>query len=254
MFFSDVYLLALVLTLALMSLLWLFSLALKNASIVDIFWGTGFTILVWLYFALADGLPARKLLIATLTTLWGLRLSVHLFLRNRGQPEDFRYRAWREQFGPRWWWWSFFQVFALQGVILWMVSTPLLAAQTRPIPLNGLDALGVVVWLIGMVFEAGGDWQLARFKADPANQGKLMTTGLWALTRHPNYFGDAMIWWGHYLIAVAAGGWWTFFAPMLMTFLLWRVSGVVMLEKTMRSRPGYEAYMQNTPPFFPKIF
>lgn len=252
--FIEIYFLSLGIILGLMTLLWLLSLAIKDSSIVDIFWGTCFAIAGWVYFALADGLPARKWLIAILLTVWGLRLSIHIFRRNHGKPEDFRYQNWRNEHGSRWWWWSFFQVFALQGILLWIVSAPILAAQISESPLNWIDAVGIFVWLIGFIFEAGGDWQLARFKANPANKGKLMTTGLWSLTRHPNYFGDATVWWGHYLIGAAAGGWWTFFGPIVMTFLLMRVSGVAMLEKTMNAKPGYEAYMQNTPAFFPKIF
>jgi steroid 5-alpha reductase family enzyme len=254
MIFLETYLNTFSFIMGLMTLLWLVSLAIKDASIVDIFWGTGFAIAGWAYFLQTDGLPARKWIVAILVTLWGLRLSIHIFRRNHGKPEDFRYQNWRREHGPRWWWWSFFQVFALQGIILWIVSAPVLAAQMSSTPLNLFDALGVIAWLVGIIFEAGGDWQLSRFKADPSNKGKLMTTGLWSLTRHPNYFGDAVVWWGHYLIGAAAGSWWTIFSPLLMTFLLMRVSGVAMLEKTMQSRPGYEAYMRNTPAFFPKIF
>jgi len=248
----PIFLLSLALTLGLMTLLWLYSLRIKNSSIVDIFWGTGFVIVAWLYFALTAYSP-RNLLLALLVTVWGLRLSLHIFRRNHGKPEDFRYHAWREEHGKRWWWWSWIQVFALQGIILWLVSAPLLASM-----INGsaqwtiFDGLGFVVWLTGFIFEAGGDWQLARFKANPANKGKLLTTGLWALTRHPNYFGDATIWWGYFLFALP-GGAWTIFAPALMTFLLLRVSGVTMLEQTMKIKPGYEAYMRNTPAFFPKF-
>lgn len=244
-------LLTLLIILGLMTILWLYSLQIKNASIVDIFWGTGFVITTWLYFAFSEYTP-RNLLVATLVTIWGLRLSIHIFRRNHGQPEDFRYRAWREEHGARWTWWSWVQVFALQGIILWIVSLPLLAAMQRPANWTFFDGLGIMVWVIGVIFEAGGDYQLAKFKANPANKGKLLTTGLWSRTRHPNYFGDAVVWWGHFAFALP-GGWWTIFSPALMTFLLMRVSGVAMLEKTMKVRPGYEAYMRDTPAFFPKI-
>ena len=247
----EIAFLSLAVILGLMTLLWLYSLRIKNASIVDIFWGTGFVIVAWLYFALADGLAIRNLLLAGLVTVWGLRLSVHIFRRNHGQPEDFRYQAWREEHGARWWWWSWVQVFALQGVILWVVSISLLAGMMSP-RWTFFDGIGIVLWIIGFIFEAGGDYQLARFKANPANKGKLLTTGLWALTRHPNYFGDAVVWWGHFSFALP-GSAWTIFAPALMTFLLMRVSGVAMLEKSMKIRPGYEAYMRDTPAFFPKL-
>lgn len=241
--------------LALMTLLWLLSLALKDASIVDIFWGTGFVILAWLYFAITpDGLPARKLLIAILTTIWGLRLSIHIGLRNIGKGEDFRYQKWRREAGERWWWQSFFKVFFLQGFLMWLISTPLLAAQigTTSTQLTSWDALGGLVWAIGFFFEAVGDWQLARFKAKPENKGKLLTSGVWRYSRHPNYFGDAAQWWGFFIIAAAAGGFWTVYSPILMTILLLRVSGVALLEKTLaKEKPGYEEYIEKTSAFVP---
>ena len=196
-----------------MTILWVASLILKNSSIVDIFWGTGFVIANWAYFFLTpDGSPARKWLISLLVTVWGLRLSLYILWRNWGKPEDFRYRKWREESGGIWWWKSFFQVFLLQGVLLWIISAPLLAAHTlggaAPNALTLLDGLAILVWAIGFFFEAVGDWQLARFKANPLNRGKVMDSGVWRYTRHPNYFGDAAQWWAYYLIALrrVAGG------------------------------------------------
>ncbi len=238
-----------------MGALWLLSLALRDSSIVDIFWGIGYIVLAGFYFlSTPDGAFARKLLITGLVGVWGLRLSIHILLRNWGKGEDFRYRAWREAAGESWWWESYFRVFLLQGVLLWLVSVPLLAAQVAPEPttLTALDLAGILIWGIGFTFEAVGDWQLTRFRANPANQRRLLTEGLWRYTRHPNYFGDAVQWWGFFLIAAAAGGWLTVFSPLLMTALLLRVSGVSMLERTLReTKPGYEAYMQRTPAFFP---
>jgi len=254
MSFFSVSIIALLVILVLMVLLWLVSLLLKNSSIVDIFWGTGFVIAAWVYFALTpDGLFARKLLIALLTTIWGLRLSIHILWRNHGKPEDFRYQVWRKEAGAAWWWRSFFKVFLLQGILMWIISAPLLAAQffTGPDHLTVLDFLGVFVWLVGFFFEAVGDLQLARFKSNPANKGTVMNRGVWRYTRHPNYFGDSAQWWGYYLIAACAGGWWTAFSPLLMTLLLLRVSGVTLLEKTMAVRPGYEEYIRNTSAFLP---
>jgi len=244
--------------LGLMILLWLVSLMLKNSSIVDIFWGTGFVISGWVYFALTpDGFWVRKLLLMILTTLWGLRLSLYILYRNWGKAEDFRYQVWRKEAGAAWWWRSFFKVFLLQGVLMWIISAPLLAAQFGSMPgrLTVLDYLGVAVWLIGFFFEAAGDLQLARFKANPSNKGKVMDRGVWRYTRHPNYFGDSAQWWGYYLIAAAGGGWWTFFSSILMTLFLLRVSGVTLLEKTMSTRPGYKEYIESTSafvPWFPK--
>lgn len=240
--------------LVLMLLLWLLSLLLKNASIVDIFWGAGFVIANWIYFALTpEGYLPRKLLIGALVTIWGLRLSIHILRRNWGKPEDFRYQKWRSENGKRWWWWSFFQVFLLQGALMWIISLPLLAAQYRAFPdrLTVLDFLGVFVWLIGFFFEAVGDYQLARFKAKSENKGKVMNIGVWRYTRHPNYFGDSAQWWGYYLLAASAGGWWTIVSPVLMTLFLLRVSGVALLEKTMQSRPGYQEYIETTSAFIP---
>ena len=239
--------------LVMMVLLWLLSLVFKNASIVDIFWGIGFVIVTWLAFSLGAGYIPRKQLVAVLVTIWGLRLALHIGIRNWGKPEDFRYAKWRQDNGSRWWWFSFFQVFLLQGVLMWIISAPLIAAQTSgyPVIITPLDMIGVVLWLIGMFFEALGDLQLMLFKANPANKGKLLTTGVWRFTRHPNYFGESALWWGYYVIALASGSWWTVFSPIIMTWLLLRVSGVAMLERTMKVKPGYEEYMKNTSEFFP---
>lgn len=254
MTFIEIYMIGLAAIMALMVLLWLVSLRLKNSSIVDIFWGTGFVIAGWVYFLLTpDGFFPRKLLIMTLVTIWGLRLSLYILRRNWGKPEDFRYQVWRKEAGQAWWWRSFFKVFLLQGFLLWIISIPLLAAQYPQLPdhLTFLDYLGALIWLIGFFFESTGDYQLARFKADPANKGKVMDKGVWRYTRHPNYFGDSAQWWGYYLIALAAGGWWSLFSPVLMTLLLLRVSGVALLEKTLETKPGYKEYIEKTSPFIP---
>ncbi|TET54987.1 MAG: DUF1295 domain-containing protein, partial [Anaerolineales bacterium] len=154
----------------------------------------------------------------------------------------------------KWWWFSFFKVFLLQGLLMWIISAPLLAAQTSAAPaqLTLLDYSAIVVWSIGFLFEALGDMQLATFKADPASKGRVLNTGLWRYTRHPNYFGEAVQWWGYYLLALAAGGWWTAFSPILMTFLLVRVSGVALLERTLKKRPGYREYVETTSAFVPR--
>jgi len=255
MTFLEVYLIGALVTLGLMALLWLISLWLRNSSIIDPFWGSGFVIVNWVYFFLTpDGAPARKWLIAVLVTIWGLRLSFYLLWRNWGKGEDFRYRKWRDESGSRWWWKSFFQVFLLQGILLWVISAPLLAAQYGATPgrLTVLDWLAVLLWATGFFFEAAGDWQMARFRADPANRGKVLNYGVWRLTRHPNYFGDATQWWAYYLVAAAAGGFWTIFSPILMTALLLRVSGVTLLEKTLTStKPGYKEYVESTSAFVP---
>lgn len=253
--FLSLYLTIFFLIVALMTGLWLLSLALKNSSIVDIFWGTGFVIVTWVTLSLSpEGFLPRKLLLSILVTIWGLRLSLHILRRNWGKPEDFRYQAWRNEAGRSWWWWSLFKVFFLQGLILWLVSAPLVAAQASPEPdhLTVFDILAILIWIIGFFFEAVGDWQLMRFKADPDNKGKVLRTGVWKYTRHPNYFGDATQWWAYYLFALAAGGAWTIFSPILMTFLLMRVSGVTLLEKSLKEeKPEYREYIETTSEFFP---
>ena len=252
--FIEIYGIALAVILSLMTLLWLISLWMKNSSIVDMFWGAGFVIAGWVYFTLTpDGYLPRKLLISALVTIWGLRLSIYILRRNWGKPEDFRYRKWRGEAGSKWWWQSFFKVFLLQGVLLWIISIPLLAAQYWGLPdhLTLLDFLGLAVWLVGFYFEAMGDYQLSRFKSRPENKGKVMDSGVWRYTRHPNYFGDSAQWWGYYLIAASAGGWWTIYSPVLMTLFLLRVSGVALLERSMETRPGYKEYIERTSAFIP---
>lgn len=252
----QILLAGLVAILLFMTVIWLISLAVKNSSIVDIFWGPGFALAGWVYFALTpDGFSIRKILMVALVTIWGLRLGLHIGSRNIGKPEDYRYQEWRKNNGARWWWWSFFQVFVLQGLLMWIIATPVAVAQNSPEPaaLTVLDVLGMVVWVVGFAFETIGDWQLTRFKADPANKGKVMNTGLWRYTRHPNYFGDATLWWGHFLIALSVpGGFISIFSPILMTFMLMRVSGVALLEKNLsKTKPGYAEYVANTNAFFP---
>ncbi len=255
MTFLEIYGIAALVILGFMTTIWLISLALRNSSIVDIFWGTGFVLSNWIYFALTpDGLPARKWLISILVTIWGLRLSLYILWRNWGKGEDFRYQKWRREAGPKWWWQSFFKVFVLQGLLMWIISAPLLAAHISATParLTILDWLAIPVWAFGFFFEAVGDWQLARFKADPANKGQVLRTGVWRYTRHPNYFGDAAQWWAYYLVAAASGGFWTVFSPILMTLLLLRVSGVALLEKTLtQTKPQYADYVASTSAFVP---
>jgi steroid 5-alpha reductase family enzyme len=251
----EIYAAAALIILGLMTVLWVASLILRDAGIVDIFWGLGFVVSNWLYFVLSPtGFSTRKWLISALVTIWGLRLSLHILRRNWGKPEDFRYHKWREEAGEKWWWQSFFKVFLLQGLLMWIISAPLLAAQIGATPdrLTVLDFVAVLLWAIGFFFEAVGDWQLARFKADPNNRGKVLKAGVWRYTRHPNYFGDAAQWWSYYLIAAAAGGYWTVFSSIIMTGLLLRVSGVALLEKSLtKNKPGYKEYIETTSGFIP---
>jgi len=250
----EILLWSLLLSLACMTLLWLISLLKKDASIVDIFWGIGFIIVSLFCFNLTKNHSLRQWLSIALVVIWGLRLFLHILRRNWGHGEDQRYRAWREQAGKSFWRRSYFKVFLLQGVVLWIVSWPLLAAQQSTKPLwTMLDMIGIILWSLGFFFETVGDFQLVRFKRDPLNKGKVMRAGLWAYTRHPNYFGEALIWWGFYSFALSTtSGWWTIISPLLMTFLLMRVSGVAMLEKSLViTKPEYKNYIESTNAFFP---
>jgi steroid 5-alpha reductase family enzyme len=253
---SDVLLLAAAVIGIVMVATWLVSLPLRNASIVDITWGLGFVAVAWAVRFTADGYEPRQNLLVALTTVWGLRLAGYLAWRNLGHGEDYRYQAMRKKAGPSFPLLSLFTVFALQGIIMWMVSLPV---QLGQVDADGsgwpvFAVVGSAVWLVGMVFEAGGDLQLARFKADPANKGKLFDKGFWAWTRHPNYFGDFCVWWG---IALVAFPQWPgpigVVGAATISFMLMRVSGVALLERSLTKRKdGYTAYAERTPAFFPK--
>ncbi|MEJ2576742.1 MAG: DUF1295 domain-containing protein [Gammaproteobacteria bacterium] len=231
---------------------WLLSLWRRDVSIVDSLWAPMFVLAAAVYAAQAPELATRGALVLGLVTIWALRLAAYITWRNWGEGEDRRYRAIRERNQPHFGFKSVYLVFGFQGVIAWIVSLPLLAAILGDQPLGVLDGLGVALWALGMVFEAMGDWQLARFKADPANRGKVLDTGLWRYTRHPNYFGNACVWWGFFLIALGAGGWWAIVSPLLMTFLLLKVSGVSLLEQDIgERRPAYADYIRRTNAFLP---
>jgi len=234
---------------------WLVSLIYKNVSIVDSLWGLGFVLIAWLTFGQAEGFTGRKILIVLLTTAWALRLSAHLSWRNWGKGEDPRYGGWRKAAGDRFWIISLFKVFLLQALFLWVIALTIQYAQLSPTPahLTGLDVLGSIICMIGFVFESVSDWQLARFKADKANAGKVMDRGLWAYSRHPNYFGECLIWWGIFLIVLSTpGSWWTVVSPIVITAVLLKMTGIPLTEKNIvKTRPGYREYIKRTPPFFP---
>jgi steroid 5-alpha reductase family enzyme len=255
MSFLTIFVLSLSVILTMMVVVWLWSLKLKDASIVDAFWGLGFVVICLTYNILVPEYSNRAQIVLFLVMVWGLRLSWHIAIRNHGKPEDFRYQKFRKDYGPhRYWWISLFQVFLLQGFLLWIVSLPLLASQYYGAnqPLGVLDGIAMLLWLIGFAFEAGGDYQLKKFKANQTNRGKLLQTGFWKYTRHPNYFGDAAVWWAFGLFGVAAGSFWTFIGSIIMTILLVKVSGVALLEKSMKQqKPDYADYVQRTSAFIP---
>jgi len=244
--------LAAVALLAFMLATWGLSLRLRDVSIVDVAWGPAFVLVAWIAAATGGGDGARRVLVAVLVTAWGLRLALHLGARKlRERREDPRYGAWRERHGARFPLVSLANVFLLQGALVWIVSLPVMASAAQPEELGALAFAGVAVWAVGLFFEAVGDQQLARFKADPANRGTVMDRGLWRYTRHPNYFGDCLAWWGIGLIALSAGAWWALAGPVVMTVLLTRVSGKDHLERTLSERPGYAGYVERTSGFVP---
>lgn len=235
-------------------LLWIVATIRRDVSIADVFWGTGFAVVVWAAFIWNGASGARSILVLVLTTLWGLRLSLFLLWRNWGESEDRRYCAMRNRHGNRFWWVSLVTVFLLQGAILEFVSLPIQAVMSEMIPksLGAMDVAGVALWCVGLLFETISDWQLAAFKLNPQNTGQVMDRGLWRYTRHPNYFGDFCVWWGIYVVAASGGAWWTIASPLLMSFLLLRVSGVTLLESNIRERrPRYADYQARTNVFFP---
>jgi steroid 5-alpha reductase family enzyme len=252
---TQIYLPNLAAALALMFIAWTISLPKKDVSIIDIFWGLGFVLIAWLTFLRADGYTGRKILITLLATLWGIRLAAYIFLRGRGKGEDPRYTAMRAKHGERFRLVSLYKIFALQAFLCWSISLVVQVGQVSSLParLTWLDALGTLIWVTGFFFESVGDWQLARFKADPANKGKVMDRGLWAFSRHPNYFGESLMWWGIYGIALSTpGSAWAVISPAIITFLLLKVSGVTLLEKTIvETRPQYRDYIQRTSAFIP---
>jgi steroid 5-alpha reductase family enzyme len=255
MTFFDIYLPAFAVIMVMMTLVWIVSVKIKNASIVDPFWGMGFVLAAVYYFLKSDGLFPRQILVLTLVTIWGLRLFIYLFWRNWGKDEDFRYRQFRHNYGEhRYWWFSFFQVFLLQGFLLWLVSAPLLGSMyQQPSPsLSFLDLPAILIWLVGFAFEAGGDYQLAKFKSNPENKGKVLDKGFWKYTRHPNYFGDSAVWWSFALFSIAAGSYVPVLGSILMTALIIKVSGVSLLEKSLKNKkPEYRDYIEKTSSFFP---
>jgi steroid 5-alpha reductase family enzyme len=229
----------------------------KDNSIVDIGWGMGFILVALLTFFRPGPLAARHLLVTALVIVWGMRLSVHLYIRKRGKGEDLRYAQWRRSWGRGFVLRSYFQIFILQGVFLMIIAWPLiLINRSVPGPLKVWDAAGLLVWILGFFFETAGDAQMERFKADPAPKGRIMSTGLWRFTRHPNYFGEAAMWWGIFLIGLAVPrGWLGVVSPVFITFLLTKVSGVPMLEKKYAGNPEFAAYARRTSvfiPWFPK--
>ncbi|TNF37313.1 MAG: DUF1295 domain-containing protein [Gammaproteobacteria bacterium] len=233
------------------SLFWLISIRKKDVSIVDSLWSLFFIIAAGYFYWQLETPSDRAQLVLLLVLAWGLRLSAYITLRHWGHEEDKRYQVIRANNEPGFAWKSSYLIFGFQAMVAWLISLPLFFAMQSTSALGLLDILAVSLWLIGMAFECIADYQLWRFKRQPANRGKLLTQGLWRYTRHPNYFGEFLIWWGYFLFAFAAGNVWSIVSPLLMSFLLMKFSGVYLLEQSMKSRPGYDRYMQTTNAFFP---
>ena len=235
---------------------WLISLAIRNASIVDIVWGLGFAVTSWVLALTIDGDSTRQTLLALMVGIWGVRLGAYLAKRNLGHGEDWRYKAMRKKKGASFGIISLVTVFGLQGVLMWIVSLPVMFGNSDSSPgIGPIAVIGIMVWAVGFAFEAIGDLQLARFKRDPSNAGKVMQTGLWSLTRHPNYFGNALLWWGIGIVGAETGsGVIGFIGPVVMTFFLLKVSGVPMLERSLsKRREGYAEYAARTSVFIPRL-
>ena len=251
-FDGGLWLSALPVLLVAATITWLVSLPLRNVAIVDSLWSLMILAAGVIYALGADPRAPRLAFVLWLAVLWAARLSIYITARGLGHGEDARYQAIRARNEPHFKWKSLYLVFWLQALLAWIVSLPLLGVFATNSPLGILDYLGILLWCVGFVFEAGGDWQLARFKANPANAGAVMRAGFWRYTRHPNYFGEFCIWWGFFLIALSAGAWWSLPGPLLMSVLLLRVSGVTLLEKDIGNRrPQYADYVLKTNAFFP---
>lgn len=246
------YTIALLAILAVAVASWIVSVFRNDVSFVDSLWSLFFLIAAVVFANLSLPLGARGMLVVALVTLWSIRLSIYITVRNWGEPEDYRYQEIRENNEPGFTFTSLFIVFGLQGALASIVALSLLPAISNDAPLGALDIAALLLFIVGFIFEAGGDYQLSKFKSRDDSSGKVLDTGLWKYTRHPNYFGDFCIWWAFYLFALSAGAWWTIISPILMSVLLLKVSGVAMLEKTISDRrPQYAEYVRRTNAFFP---
>jgi steroid 5-alpha reductase family enzyme len=236
-----------------MTLWFVMSVIRKRNDVADVAWGLGFVVAACTALVTNRGTSPQGIVVLILVTLWGLRLALHISSRNRGKAEDPRYQAWRKEWGGHFYLRSFLQVYVLQGLLLLVISIPVIFLIQAPYhPFSTLDILGAGVWLVGFLFEAVGDYQLRRFKREPSNRGRVMQSGLWRYSRHPNYFGEVVLWWGLYLFTLSVpGGWWTVIGPLTITVLILFVSGIPMLEKRYEGNPEFEDYKRRTSAFLP---
>jgi steroid 5-alpha reductase family enzyme len=236
-----------------MTIWFLISLLKKRNDVADIAWGPGFIVVAFTGLIIASNFSHRSLIVSSLILIWGLRLASHIGNRHVGKPEDARYAKWRKEWGKTFLIRSFLQVFILQGILLIIVALPIIKINASlPSPLTVLDVFGLCIWLFGFSFETVSDWQLARFLKLPSGRGKIMTSGLWRYSRHPNYFGEVTLWWGIYIIALSVpNGWMSIIGPLTITFLILKVSGIPMLEEGFRDNPDFQQYKQRTSAFIP---
>lgn len=229
------------------------SIVIGRLDIIDIAWGPGFFISGGVVYLFSEYPSNRGLLTLGLVLIWGIRLALHIGCRNRRQQEDFRYKQWREEWGDFVYVRSYFQVFIIQGIVMVIASLSIILIESFPQPpINWMDGIGVAVLFIGFIFETVGDYQLSKFKQDVQNKGKFMQTGLWKYTRHPNYFGEALLWWGIYIIACGVPyGWTSFISPLCITLLVRFVSGVPLLEQKFDKNSEFQVYKRRTPVFVP---
>jgi steroid 5-alpha reductase family enzyme len=233
---------------------WFYSVKKHNVNVVDTLWSLMFLAAALFYIINATEINGRSLIIIALVAAWSLRLAFHLMVRNWDHEEDHRYQQIRQNNEPNFKFKSLYIIFGLQGLLAWIISIPLLFALNLETAFHWLDLIALSLWITGFIFEAVADYQLYKFKSQPGNKGRVLNSGLWSYTRHPNYFGEFCIWWAFYLFAIPSGGWWTIYAPALITFLLLKVSGVVMMEKDIKKRrPEYQSYIDSTNTFFPGL-
>jgi steroid 5-alpha reductase family enzyme len=250
----NIFLLTALILFCFMTLVFLLALKLEDNSIVDIAYGIGFVLVGWSTFLAYGSAEARQLLLLALVSIWGLRLAAHIGIRKlKEKGEDPRYRQWRESWGKTFVWRSFLQIFMLQGAVIYLIALPaLLVMRNSGSPLGLLDLIGVLIWSLGFAYESIGDWQLKQFKSNPENRGRIMRYGLWRTTRHPNYFGEATLWWGIFFIALGVPlGWLAIISPLLIDFLLLKVSGIPMLEERYADNPEFQEYKKHTNALFP---
>ena len=238
-----------------MIIVYLIAQSVKNNSIVDTAWGMGFAITTLALIFSSEKIYPSMLILSLMILLWGIRLSFYIYMRNLGKPEDFRYANWRTEWGSRQPWIAFYKIFMLQGAIMWIVALPVMMVFSKHTSLPGIaGSVGVFIFLSGLLFEGIADKQMKQFKSYPPNKGKIITTGLWKYSRHPNYFGEALLWWGIGIYSFSVSGYWySFISPIVISLLLRYVSGVPMLEEKYKSREDFREYASKTPVFIPLI-